>query len=140
MLSNTFRLNFCYLKIILIVHPCYHPNIIRHILKNKQKNKCVCFHQIIRLIIMKMKMKVKNRSHRCDINRPNKKYKKRLTMMMLICIKQHQATFEAQFMKKLSKSEAGLEKSVAYKKACSTCRMTCRECCRTRIATKDLIK
>ena len=50
-------------------------------------------------------------------------------MMMLICIKQHhshksvsydygntQATFEAQFMKKLSNTEAGLKKSVAYKK------------------------
>ena len=34
-------------------------------------------------------MNVKNRSHRYDINRPNKKYKKRLTMMILIRIKQH---------------------------------------------------
>ena len=28
----------------------------------------------------------------------------------------HEAAFEAQFMKKLSNTEAGLEKSVAYKK------------------------
>ena len=41
-------------------------------------------------------MKMKNRSHRYDINRPRSsdehkysKYKKYLTMMMLICIKQH---------------------------------------------------
>ena len=27
--------------------------------KNKQKNKCVCIHEVIRLIIMKMKMKMK---------------------------------------------------------------------------------
>ena len=27
--------------------------------KNKQKNKCVCIHEIMRLIIMKMKMKKK---------------------------------------------------------------------------------
>ena len=96
MLSNTLRLNFCYLKIIHILHPRYHPKIIGHILKNKQRNKCVCIHEIIQLIIMKMKMKMKNGSHRYDINRPGSKnrykcseYKKCLSMMMLICTKQH---------------------------------------------------
>ena len=46
--------------------------------------------------IMKMKMKIKNRSHRYDINRPkstgrykHNKYKKCFSVMMLICIKQH---------------------------------------------------
>ena len=39
MLSNSVRLNFCYLKIFHILHPCYYPKIM-HILKNKQKNKC----------------------------------------------------------------------------------------------------
>ena len=45
---------------------------------------------------MKMKMKMTNRSHRYEINRPRSrhvhryiKYKKCLTIMMLICIKQH---------------------------------------------------
>ena len=33
--------------------------INRHILKNKQKNKSVCIHGIIRLIIMNMKIKTK---------------------------------------------------------------------------------
>ena len=42
-----------------------------YILKNKQKNNCVCIDEIIRLIIMKMKMKMKKRSHRYDINRPS---------------------------------------------------------------------
>ena len=44
---------------------------------------------------MKMKMKMNNRSYRYDINRPRSrhghkygKYKKYLSMMMLICIKQ----------------------------------------------------
>ena len=41
MLSNTLRLNFCYLKIIHIFHPRYHPKVIGHILKSNQKNK-VC--------------------------------------------------------------------------------------------------
>ena len=90
MLSNTQRLNFCYLKIIQIYHPRYHPKIIGHILKNKQKNKCVSIHEVLWLIIMKMKMKMKNRPHRYYINRPrsrhghkHKKYKKSLTIMML---------------------------------------------------------
>ena len=52
MVSNTLRLNFCYLKIIDILHSRYHPTIIGHILKNKQKNKCVCINEIIRLIVI----------------------------------------------------------------------------------------
>ena len=95
MLSNTPRLKFCYLKIIHIPHPSYYSKIIGDVLKNKQKNKCVFIHNIMRLIILKMKMKVKNRSHRYDINRPRSrkehrysKYKKRLSTMMLKCIKQ----------------------------------------------------
>ena len=95
MLSNTLRLNFCYLKIIHILHQRYHLKIIGHILKNKQKNKCFCIDWIIRLIIMKMKMKIKNRSNRYNMNRPRsrhghkyRKYKKCLSMMMLIYIKQ----------------------------------------------------
>ena len=45
-----------------------------HFLRNLQKNKCVCIHDIIRLIIIKMKMKVKNKSHRYDINGPGSRY------------------------------------------------------------------
>ena len=36
--------------------------MIGYNLKNKQKNKCACIHEIIRLIVMKRKMKMKNRS------------------------------------------------------------------------------
>ena len=73
MLSSTLRPNFCYLKIIHILHPRYHPKIIGHIphiLKNKQKNKRVCIYEITQLIIMKMNMKMKNRSHKYNKNRP----------------------------------------------------------------------
>ena len=66
--------------------------------KNKQKNNCVCIHGITWLIIMKMKMKMKNRSPRYGTNRPRSrhrhkysKYIKFLSMMILICIKQHQS-------------------------------------------------
>ena len=95
MLSNTLRLRFCYLKIIYILHQRYHPKVIGHILKSKQKNKCVCFHEIMQLNIMKMTMKMKNRSHRYNINRPRcrhgRKYSKYmcLTVMILIFTKQY---------------------------------------------------
>ena len=46
MLSNILRLNFCYLKIIHVLHPRYRPKITGRILKNKQKNKCVYIHSI----------------------------------------------------------------------------------------------
>ena len=68
--------------------------------KNKQKNNCVCIHKIIWLIIIKMKMKMKNRSNRYDINRLRSRMNtnilnilniKCLSMMMLICIKQHRS-------------------------------------------------
>ena len=91
-LSNTLKLNFCYLKIIHILY----PKIIGHILENKQKDNCICIYEIIQLIIMKMKMKMKNRSHRYDTSRPRCRhdhkysiYRKCLTIMMLTCIKKH---------------------------------------------------
>ena len=61
--SNIPRLSFFYLKIIYILHPRYHPKIMVHILKNKQKNKCGCIHEIMRSIVMKMgiEMKIKSR-------------------------------------------------------------------------------
>ena len=67
MQSNILRLNFCYLKIIHILHHRYHPKIIGHTLKNKRKNTCVCIQKDIRIIIMKMKMKMKNRLYKYDI-------------------------------------------------------------------------
>ena len=56
----------------------------------------VCIHENIRLIIIKMKMKMKKKTNRYDINRLRSrhghkysKYKKYLSMMMPLCIKQH---------------------------------------------------
>ena len=90
MLSNNLRLNFCYLKIIYILYPYYHPKIIGHTLKNKQKTMYAFNHDIIWLIMMKMKMKMKNRSHIYNINRPRSrhghkynKYRKCLSMIYL---------------------------------------------------------
>ena len=38
-------------------------------------------------------------------------------MMILICIKQHLMKFEAQFIKKLNKTEVKLKKGVTFKKS-----------------------
>ena len=35
------------LLFIHILHPRYQPEIIEHILKNKQNKKCLCIHEII---------------------------------------------------------------------------------------------
>ena len=74
---------------------------------------------------MKMKVKMKSRSYRHDRNRPwsrhgrkYNKYEKSFSIMMLMCIKQCLNNIEAQFMIKLSNTEAEFKKSVAYKKAC----------------------
>ena len=59
-------------------------------------NKCFSAHEIKRLIIMKMKMKIKTRSNRYDITSPRtyhehiySKYKKCHSIVMLVCIKQY---------------------------------------------------
>ena len=53
-------LKFCYLKIIHIFRPHYHPKILSRTLKSKEKKKYVCIHDIIQLIIIKMKKQKKN--------------------------------------------------------------------------------
>ena len=80
---------FSYLKIIHIFYARYNPKIIAaHILKSKPKNKRVFIQEIAQLIIMKIK--VKNRSRRYDINRHRSrhehkysKYKKCLRIIIL---------------------------------------------------------
>ena len=79
--------------------------------------KCVYIHEIMRLITMKMRMKMKSRSHIYDTNRPRprhghkySKYKKCLSMMMLICIMQNLSNIWSSIYEKLSNTEAGLKK------------------------------
>ena len=52
--------------------------------------------EIMQLIMMKMKVEMKHRSHRCNIKRSKSrhkrrysKYKKRLNMMTILCMKLH---------------------------------------------------
>ena len=62
--------------------------------KNFSKNKCVGFDDFIWLLTMKMRLKMKNKSQRYDLNRPRPrrghkytKYKMCLSEMMVICTK-----------------------------------------------------
>ena len=59
------------------------------------KNKLVCFNEVVWLIVMKMRLKMKNESHRRNINRTRPrhgckctKYDVCLNMKMVICNKQ----------------------------------------------------
>ena len=72
-----------------------------------------------------MKMKLKNRSHRYDINRPRSghehkysKYKKGLIMLKLIFTKQHLSNIWSSIHEKVKQHWGWIEKRVAYKKAC----------------------
>ena len=71
----------------------------------------------------KNETEMKNRSHRYDITRPRPRHGHKYAIYnmsqfnMTICINQQYATFEAQFMKNLSNTEAELKKSVAFKKS-----------------------
>ena len=58
--------------------------------KNKQNNTCVSIHNIIRLIIMRMKTKKKSKSHRRDISRPRSrrghKYSLCVNIVQCVCV------------------------------------------------------
>ena len=67
------------------------PKNNRRYSKKCTKNKCVCFNEVIWLMTMKVRLKMKSRSHRYDINRTKlrhghkySKYKMWLSMIMLI--------------------------------------------------------
>ena len=126
MVTNTLRLNFWYLKIIHILHPRYHARIIGHSLKNKEKNRCVCIHEIIHLMIMKMNIKKKNWSHRYDINRPRSrqehkysKHKKYLRMVIITCVKQHLSNIRSSIHEKVRQHRGWGEKKRIKKRVIS---------------------
>ena len=66
MLSSILRLISCYLKISYLLHSRYHPKIIGHVLKNKQKHKSVCY----TINHNENEDKNEKRLHRYDITRP----------------------------------------------------------------------
>ena len=70
---------------------------------------------------MKMRLRVKNRSHRYDINRLRTrhghkytKYKMCLSVVMVICINQHLSNIWSSIYVKVKQHWGWIEKSVAY--------------------------
>ena len=119
MLSTALRLNFCYLEIIQVLHPCYYAKIREWILKNEQRNTDICSHEITQLIITKIKMKT---PHRCNINTPRSrkrhkysKYKKCLSKMVVICIKEYLSNIWSFIHEKVRLHWGWVKKSVTYK-------------------------
>ena len=59
------------------------------------KSKCVCLNDAIRLMAMKIRLEMKNRSRRYNINRPRPRYGQRYTKYkmfqdnLVICINQY---------------------------------------------------
>ena len=77
--------------------------------------------EIIWLIMMKMRMKVINRSHRYDTNRTRpihgfeyNKYKMCLSMMMVMCNKQHLSNIWNWIHKKIKQHWGGVEKKLLF--------------------------
>ena len=89
----------------------YCPKIKGHIQKNKQKNKCVCFHEII-IMIMKMELKKKNGSHRYDVNRPTSRDGHKYSKYKKCRIKQHLSDIWSSIHEKVKQHCGSVEKSV----------------------------
>ena len=89
-------------------------------------NKYVCLNEVIWLMAMNMRLKMKNRSHRYDINRLRPrhghkftKYEMCLSKMMVICIKQHLSNIWSSILERDKQHWGWVEKSVTYKKVCN---------------------
>ena len=85
--------------------------------KKYAKNKCACFNENIWLILMKMRVKLKNRSHRYNMKKinprhgyGNNKYKIRLSMIMVMCNKQHLSNIWSLIHEKFTNTGAELKK------------------------------
>ena len=63
-----------------------------------------------------MRLEIKNRLHRYYVNRPKPRHGYKQTKCKM-CISLMMVIFQAQFMRKLSNSEAELKKSVAHNKS-----------------------
>ena len=78
-------------------------------IKNKQRNKCVCIYDTIQFILMKMKMKMKNTSYRYNLNRP--------TIMIML-------TVEQIFLSLQVKRSAIISNKLVFTSRLTSCRTT----------------
>ena len=110
-------LNFCYLETICSPHPYYHVKIIGDILKAVPRNNYICLNEFIWLMTMKMRLKIKNRSYRHDINRPRSRHRHACpSILMAMCFKQHLSNIWSSIYEKWRKTEAELKKKTLLMK------------------------
>ena len=96
--------------------------------KNCTKNKYVCLNEVIWLMAMKVRLIMKNKSYRYDINRPRPRHgdkytkcKMCLNTMMLICIKQHLRNIWSSIHKKVKQHWGWVEKNRCLQKKNRVC-------------------
>ena len=58
----------------------------RRYLKNCTKGRCICFNEAIWLMTVKMKLKMKHRSLRCNINKPSPTHRHKYTKYKCISV------------------------------------------------------
>ena len=104
------------LKIIRFLQTHYHSQIIGDVLKIYKKQMHL-FEWFIWLTTTKRRLKMKNRSHRYDMNRPRPrhghtctKYEMCLSILMVICIKQHLSNIWSSIHEKVKQHWGWVEK------------------------------
>ena len=114
-------------ELLLFENYLLSSSTLSEVIGNILKSKYVCLNKVIWIMTMKMRLKMKNRSHRFDINRPRPrhghKYTKNkigLSIVIVICIKQHLSNIWSSIHEEVKQRWSWVEKSVAYKKACSS--------------------
>ena len=96
---------------------------IRRYPKKCTKNKYVYLSEVVWLMTMKMRLKMKNRSHRYDMNRswpkrsPKYTKNKMYLIIIVIGIKQHLSNIWSSVHEKVKQHWDWVKKSVAYKKS-----------------------
>ena len=99
--------------------------------KKFTKDKCICRNEVIWLMTIKMRLKMKKRSHRCDKNRHRQrlrhkytKYKMCFSIMMVIYITQHLSNIWSSIHEEVKQHwiESELKKALLKKKACISCK------------------
>ena len=119
-LSNTLRLTFRCLKIIHFFHPRYYP---KRYSRKRTKNKCVCFKDVIWLMAMIIRLKMKSIIQRYGINRPGPRhghkctnYQMCLSIRTVINIKQHLSNIWSSIYEKVKQHWGWIKESDVYKK------------------------
>ena len=90
-----------------------HPKIIGDFLNNVEKSRYVCLSEVTWLMATKMRLKIKSRYHKYDINKPRCRHdtnivnvKNASVWWCVYVLNSAQAICEVQFMKKISNTEA----------------------------------